>query len=161
SQNGRVVSLAFSPDGLWLATAGYPAGVRLYDVASGRLLRTCGAAEREGSNVVRFSPGGKSLVAGARNGKVVRIWDSTTGEAPGPISTDRLYHISQLAFSRDGRRLAIGGHSPGRALCVVDWRTKQELFPPVAPRAPISRLVYSPDGAQLISGSTDSQICVW
>jgi WD40 repeat protein len=60
---------------------------------------------------VSFSPDGTRIVSGAQD-RVVRIWDTSTGQEllalPGHCKT-----ITELAFSRDGRRLlsASGGYN--------------------------------------------------
>jgi hypothetical protein len=55
-----VNSVAVSPDGSFVATAG-EGGVRLYDAKSGALVRAFGDA---GDRSVAFSPDGRSLTAG-------------------------------------------------------------------------------------------------
>src|SRR5208283_1469174 len=65
-----VLSLAFSPDGIFLASGGTYA--RLWDVASGNLRQTL-----EGHDLVvksvAFSPDGKLLASGSED-KTIKLW---------------------------------------------------------------------------------------
>jgi WD40 repeat protein len=90
---------AYSPDGRTLALGGWAEGddgvwpVRLYDAASGELLRELrvpghpawrARVERpDGCRVIRYSPDGRWLVAGARSGRLAR-WDVRNPDA-GPV----------------------------------------------------------------------------
>lgn len=75
----RVRSVAFSPDGRLLASAGSDRTIRLWDPALGGAV---GALEGHEDNVreVAFSPDGATL-ASASNDRTVRIWDVASGRA--------------------------------------------------------------------------------
>jgi WD40 repeat protein/tRNA A-37 threonylcarbamoyl transferase component Bud32 len=108
---GRATSVAFRPDGRVLATAGgqpsRPGEVTLWDVATGRLLRTLPSAHADMIAGVAFSPDGKYL-ATASDDRTVGLWDAATGKALARL-TGPGAHVTGVAFSRDGKRLAAGG----------------------------------------------------
>jgi WD40 repeat protein len=91
---------AFSPDGKTLATAGDPATIELWDVATGNFRsRLTGHAATIWA--LSFSPDGKTLVSGAYDA-TMKFWDLATGE---PKATFR-DGASAIAFSPDGSILA-------------------------------------------------------
>ena len=69
----QVRSVAFSPDGRYLASVGQEAGVKLWEVASGREITTI-AGKASGYFSVVFSADGKYLLAGGGEG-VLELFD--------------------------------------------------------------------------------------
>jgi WD40 repeat protein len=69
---GRVLSVAFSPDGSILASGGEDRLIRLWRVSDGRLLRLLSGHTEAVSQLV-FSPDGTLLASGSRDG-TVRLW---------------------------------------------------------------------------------------
>src|SRR5207253_42253 len=98
-----VQALAYSPDGTRLATASHDGSVKLWEVATGRELRSY-YGHSEAVRAVAFRPDGK-LVASAGGDKEVRLWDPDTGKdvrtLPGATE-----FITSVAFSPDGTRVA-------------------------------------------------------
>ena len=66
-------SIAFSPDGQTLASAGYDATIRLWDVDTGNIQKTL-AGHTEEVNRVAFSSDGHTLVSHSLDGTVL-VWD--------------------------------------------------------------------------------------
>jgi len=108
SFSGAVTQLAFSPDGLSLASAHYDGMLRLWDVRSGGLVWEAQAAEVLQS--LAFSPDG-SLIAtgGAFQNSLVRLWDAATGELLRSLE-GHLNGVERLAFAPDGRLLVSGSY---------------------------------------------------
>ena len=68
-----VYSVAFSPDGQYLATATQAGVVRLWQAKTGQELRKWQAHEDNATSVA-FSPDGRYLASGGWDGKV-KVWD--------------------------------------------------------------------------------------
>jgi WD40 repeat protein len=67
-----VSSVAFSPDGRLLASGSWDERVKIWEVASGRLLHTLSGHSSFVSSVA-FSPDGRLLASGSRD-NTVKIW---------------------------------------------------------------------------------------
>jgi eukaryotic-like serine/threonine-protein kinase len=69
----------FSPDERLMLTAGQLDGIiRIFDVASGRVVRSLEATPKAGTRRAYFTPDSASIVAGGRDG-TLRVWDVRTG----------------------------------------------------------------------------------
>ncbi len=104
--NEEVLTLAFSPDGKKLVTAGAWWGlggqIKIWDVARARELVTLRGVP--GVRTVAFSPQGTLFATGDFKG-TIRLRDSTTGEERAAVKAQQA-GINGLAFSPDGETLA-------------------------------------------------------
>jgi WD40 repeat protein/serine/threonine protein kinase len=100
---GFLNSLAFSPDGRELLSAGQDRVLRLWDVATGELVRVFRGHTEEVFSAV-FHPDGKRIASGGRD-RVVRVWDRATGAELVQLRGHTNYVFS-LAWSPDGSTLA-------------------------------------------------------
>ena len=94
-------SLAFSPNGAVLASAGIDDSIRLWDVGTGKDLHRLA---QKSVSCVLFTPDGKTLATGNTDSSV-RLWEVSTGRERHCLLGHRDV-IRQIAFSPDGRMLA-------------------------------------------------------
>jgi RNA polymerase sigma factor (sigma-70 family) len=109
-----VRALSFSPDGVHLASLTTVDGtVRIWDWARAKEVRhfvagppaAVGSVPFVSGNEMSYAPDGKALVTLV--GKQVKLWDPATGEPLATPLNEKKYTASTLAFSRDGKWLAL------------------------------------------------------
>ncbi len=165
-----LLSLDISPDGRLIATGGSDRLLRIREIASGRELMTIehpeGDSSMEGNpDLTVFSPDGTQIATAEKGGRICRLilWDVHTGEKL--MQTDLPMAGGDLAFSPDGKILAVGMHSKGgfqsrddRFLILVDPGTgavQHALDTPTPEDArghDLNAVAFSPDGRLLVVG---------
>jgi WD40 repeat protein/tRNA A-37 threonylcarbamoyl transferase component Bud32 len=105
---GAALGVNFSADGKILATAG-PAGVDLWEVASGEALDTIAPGVPVGD--VAFAPVGSTLGFVREQGGTAELWDVTEDSriTKLPIDSKSTFAGEAIAFSPDGATVATGG----------------------------------------------------
>ena len=146
-------SVVFSPDGKSLTAAGFHMDklVALWDVATGKRLRTFSGQTEWEAYATAISPDGK-LLASTATDKQVLVWEIATGKLRLQLK-DQPFRVSALAFSPDSKTLAGGGGD--KNVHLWDTTTGELRRSLAGHRDWICTLAFSPDGRMLASGSCD------
>ena len=158
----HVINLAFSPDGKILATTSYgDETICLWDVHTGahRIIRT-EHPRNVGSGGLTFSPDGKTLASGSRDG-TIRFWDAHTGVAK-KVFTGHSQEVRSIAFNPNGDIIASGCASGIiRLWDVVTRQLIRTLNDPKNGQINSAySIVFSADGKTVFCG-TDDGIHLW
>src|ERR1017187_10149070 len=135
--SNKVESVAFSPDGREALTGSEDGTARLWNIATGDLIRTLNCNE------------------GVRPGTI-----DTAGNARGtPIRKGSSNAVYSVAFSPDGRQILTGSWDQTARLW--DAATGREIRRFLGHTARVSSVAFSPDGRQILTGSWDQTARLW
>ena len=153
---GGIWSVAYSPDGQYLATGDTEGEILLRRVADGQPIRRF-----KGHNgwvvSLDFSPDGKTIASSSCD-CTAKLWDVNTGQCLHTLQ-EHEQEVWSVAYSPDGKTLASGcddsklrlwSVSTGECLQVFSGHTHELLS-----------VAFSIDGQKLISGSQDRTIRLW
>jgi WD40 repeat protein/Flp pilus assembly protein TadD len=169
------LSAAFSPDGRLLAGGNYRGRVRVWEIATGRLLHEFqhhdgsndrGFRTHRGATFLRndvhvaFRPDGRALMAAGRDGQVF-IWDlSSEGKL---LDIQNPGSLQAVQLSPDGRWLLVGcevnnPYAPSPGIAVLwDTTTGKPRYNPLPHMGRVNRVAFSPDGRWFATGCNNGQ----
>jgi WD40 repeat protein len=157
-QTGHVLpvnSVAFSSAGKTLASGSFDGTIKLWDVATGRELRTL-AGHLILVEAVAFTPNGEILASGSGD-KTIKLWDVGTGKELRTLS-GHSDSVQAVAFTPDGKILASGSFDG--TINLWDVATGRELRS-LSGQDQVYSVVFTLDGKVLASGSSDGMIKLW
>jgi WD40 repeat protein len=160
---GGVKDLRFSPDGRVLAAGGMDGNVRLWDPATGKLLKELRKHTQRIAQVV-FSPDGKVLMVEAGDGSG-SLWEADPSAAAfGKLqaAVPDLHAILERGlrvWSPDGKLLAVLAND--RVPRVIDPATGNDRSTLPAHVTNIVQMVFAADSRTVVTRTTDGQLQAW
>ncbi len=152
-QAGR--ALALSSDGQLLAVAGADGGIKVWEVATGKLAREW--PTRGPVWALDFSPDGRRLLSADWSSEV-SVWKLDVDSAPRILSGHR-FHVWSAVFSQDGA--AIATTSSDQTIRLWDAATLEPKSILRGHNSEVWCAAFSPDGQQLATGGKDQSVMLW
>ena len=150
--------VAFSPDGLLLASAGEDRHPRLWRVSTGEQVADNPDKLHAASILsMTFSPDGSKLVTGGYDTSC-RVW-SVPSLALLDGGMRHGGHVWGLALDRTGTKLAAAVED--NTVQLWDATTYKRIGDPMPHRGPVHAAVFSPDGRSILTGSDDGAARLW
>ena len=162
-------TIAFSPD-LTLAASSYheETVIRLWDLATGKEWK-CLQRDGGGSSGLAFSADGRTLleIEGTKN---MYLWEVVSGEQRRAVSLAR--YPSSIAFSPDGRRIALGefcgmnridrkDSTNHVGIQIYDVAANRVVSSLLGHEGLVSALSFSPNSRILASAGSDTTALLW
>ena len=160
---GGVDELAITPGGTRLVSKGRDNNIKVWDLATGSLLKTIPAPPV----YCGLSPDGERYVTEhqSRTSPRIRIWNVLSGQMEQTLEPgfrENLDH-PRTVFSRDGRTMMILGLSNIDWIylaCIWNLESEQNVNIFATGRPVYTAAQFSPDGSAVAIGNTDGNICV-
>lgn len=148
--------VAFDPSGGMLASGSDDNTVKLWDVTTGKLLRSL-IGHQDAVKCLAFDPIRKLLVSGSEDGTAM-VWDSNNGELLKTIDVcDNV--VYSVAFDPQGPTLACGSSESSVKL----WDLTRDRGPNIfhGHRGSVYSVGFDSQGTMLVSGGNDCTVKMW
>lgn len=154
----RILGLAFSPNGKYLATVSADCTVKVWNAQTQTSKPVLHAGPFTGRILhVAFSPDSRRLAFCGMN-QTATVWDAVADKE---VVTFRGHtdQVNWVCFSPDGRRVASASNDG--TIKVWDAESGKEIETIRGHTRWVNGVVFSPDGQYLVSASADGTVKVW
>ncbi|MFE7746166.1 TIR domain-containing protein [Nocardia sp. NPDC057455] len=156
------VSLAFSPDGRFVANGSSDRTVHLWDIERGEQSGSPLTGHTRSVGTVAFSPDGRLVVSGSDD-ETVRVWDSKTGHPVGGPLLGHTNSVTAVRVSPDSKRVVSVSYD--NTIRLWDIQTGQAVGGPLtagnSERTGLLSVAFSSDGQRIVTGGNDGIARIW
>lgn len=153
-----VLAVSWSPNSDYVAAGlSWDSNILVWDVARDKLVKTL-AGHGDWVNAVLYSPDGRNIISGSRDGSI-RIWDSGSGKEISMVREGRWGEIRGLAISGDGFYLAGATEKKGVAVWYAKGGKLLDVLGGHSGR--VNGVAFSTDGRFIVSGGVDGTVSIW
>jgi len=149
-------TVAVSPDGRFIATAGEDTKVFLYDAETSKLSAIF-TGHVDFVNGLAFSPDGQFLASAGAEGNII-LWDVKADKKLRAL-LGHSDQVNAVAFSPDGTLLASA--SADSTVILWDLSSGEQIKTLNGNRGGVRTLAFSPDGKKLASAGDGTKMLVW
>ena len=151
----QLYRVAYSDKAKLTATCSNDQSIRLWNLETGKEVRTLPSSSPIGFGSVCFSPDGKRLLA-VGSDATLRLWEVETGK-----ELQRLKAKACCAgFSPNGKRIVLGGYLD-ETVRIWDIESDKELRRYEGHTSFVTSVVFFPDGKRIASASGDNTARIW
>lgn len=150
-------TVAWSPDGIFLAWAGHSSTVEIWNIHTQRFIRAYQDGKDGGINRIKWSPDGRYLAAATDSGRV-SVWEAASGKL---VLSYRGHtaKVFDLAWSPDARLIVSA--SLDKTAQVWTPFTPHTFVTYRGHTNAVHCVDWSPDSKYVVSGSSDETAQIW
>ncbi|QRW14598.1 Vegetative incompatibility protein HET-E-1 [Ceratobasidium sp. AG-Ba] len=154
----NITSIAFSADGIYLASASEQRTIRIWYLHNGQL--AVGPFDEKSVSSLAFSPDGVYIASAGLLDENICIRETRTGRMVGMLLCSHIWRVQCIAYSPNGNQLASGALDE----VIRFWDAKSGLLKAQTyahHKAVIASIAYSHDGSHLASCSSNGALYIW
>lgn len=159
ASNGKILSVAFSPNGKWLAS-GTSNGVRLWNLETEDFTPRTLTGPLNWIPSVAFSPDSKWLASGSTESGV-QLWDLGSKRVKPTIHMEYPPRVWSVAFSPDGKTLASGSSDESLWLWNLTAKSPKPRLLAQLIGWWVETIAFSPNGKWLANGASNNAAWLW
>ncbi|KJU84114.1 repeat-containing protein [Candidatus Magnetobacterium bavaricum] len=151
-----VTCVAISADGMKIVSGSKDNTLRIWDIATGNLLKTLEGHSSVVSSVA-ISADDKKIVSGSKD-NTVKIWEMATGIMIKTLQ-EHSDDVTSVAISADGMKIVSG--SDDNTVKIWDMPTGSLINNLQGHNGYVKSVAISPDGTKIVSASSDNTLRIW
>ncbi len=157
-------SMALSSDGKWMASAGTDKLIKIWDLSTGRELKSFFHETLLGPTVVSIGAERKYMASASSH--EVKLWDLQTNDelefaCPMVVMQAIGYTYKALALSPTAQVLAVGNYEELGTIGILEVPSGKLLKKLKGHTDFVLSLDFSPDGKNIVSGGMDKIVRIW